>query len=104
MIESKFCIIFTNTDDQDLAYKIAKALIEEKLAACASVYEVKSFFIWGSAVNERQEFRIMIKSKSENYQKIKARVLELHNDEVPEIIQIDITNGLESYLNWISET
>jgi periplasmic divalent cation tolerance protein len=45
---------------------------------------------------------LIVKTEQRIFEKMKRRVLELHSYELPEIIAINISEGLESYLDWIS--
>jgi len=96
-------LILTTVDNQVLAYKIAQKLIEEDIAACAQVDAIQSFYKWNNELENREEYRLMIKAKSSNYKKIEAAILALHNDDTPQIVKIDITEGLPSYLNWVNK-
>jgi len=96
-----FCVIITTSDDQIIAEKIAKKLVEVNLASCVQIDNITSIFKWDSKISSNKEFRLMIKAKSENYTQIQDLVVAIHNYEIPEIIKLDITDGLESYLNWL---
>ncbi|MDI9643597.1 MAG: divalent-cation tolerance protein CutA [Candidatus Verstraetearchaeota archaeon] len=85
------------------AETIAKRLVEEKLAACVNIIpSVKSIYRWNEKVEVGEEAMLLVKTKKESFDKIKKRVVELHSYEVPEIIALEIFDGLESYLEWIS--
>ena len=83
------------------AKKIAKVLIVEKLAACVQLSEIESFYNWNNEFCCDNETLLNIKTIKENFEKIKSRILELHSYDLPEIIQLDITNTSEEYLNFI---
>lgn len=102
-MNSEFNVVITTCGNKEDAGKVIKALLDEKLAACIQVYEIKSFYSWKGAINEDAEQILLIKAKSELYKEIETCIKENHTYEVPEIIQVPITNGSESYLNWIKE-
>ncbi|VVB64156.1 Divalent-cation tolerance protein CutA [uncultured archaeon] len=84
--------------------KIAKALVEERLAACVNVSQVRSYFFWkGKSCDEKEELMI-IKTVMKLVERIKARIKELHSYELPEIIIIPIVGGDERYLQWIAQS
>ena len=84
--------------------KIAKALVEERLAACVNVTQVKSYFTWeGKSCNEAEELMI-IKTEMKQVERIKARIKELHSYELPEIVIIPIVGGDDRYLQWIAQS
>lgn len=100
MLES-CCIILTTTNAQNIVEQITSTLIKENLAACVQVDNVVSHFKWQDKISSEPEFRIVIKAKSANYDKIEKIIISLHNYDIPQIIKLDIQDGLPAYLNWI---
>lgn len=97
-------VVFCNTDSASSAKLIASALVESKLAACVSIFpNIISVYEWEGKIENREEFTLMIKSKETFFEELKEKILQLHPDTVPEIISLDIKNGLSSYLNWMDE-
>ncbi len=94
-------IIQTTCSSRDEAKNIAKILIQEKLAACVQMYEIESFYNWDDKFCNDFETLLNIKTIKENFEKIKSKILELHSYDLPEIIQLDITNASEEYLKFI---
>jgi periplasmic divalent cation tolerance protein len=97
----KIVLIQTTCSTKEEARKIAKVLIEEKLAACIQMFEIESFYNWNNEFCCDNETLLNIKTRKDNFEKIKSRILELHSYDLPEIIQLDITNTSEEYLNFI---
>jgi len=95
--------ITTTTPDRDSAFKIAKLLIEQKLAACVQMFPIESIYTWKGQVCQEKEIILLIKSKSSLFEQIKTLIKENHQYEVPEIIQIPITDGLPEYIKWIND-
>ena len=85
------------------AKNIAKILIDEKLAACVQLSEIESFYNWNDEFCCDYEILVNIKSKKENFEKIKSTIKEHHSYDVPEIIEIDITNSSKKYSKFIDE-
>lgn len=97
-------IIFVTTESLEQAKKIAKVLVELRLAACVNISSpVTSIYHWDSQLQESQEFLLMIKALEKNYSKIEAKVKELHSYSNPEIIYMPITNGSKEYLKWLQD-
>jgi periplasmic divalent cation tolerance protein len=94
-------IVQTTCSSKQEAKIIAKALIEKKLAACVQMYEIESFYNWDDKLCNDFETLLNIKTIKDNFEKIKSKILELHSYDLPEIIQLDITNTSEEYLNFI---
>lgn len=96
-----YCIVLTTTNDKNVADTIARQLVEADFAACVQIDNVTSFFKWDNKLFTEEEFRIMIKAKSEKYKGIENLIVKLHNYEIPQIIKLDITDGLPAYLKWL---
>ena len=96
-------IIQTTCSCQTEAKNIAKALVIEKLAACVQLHEVESVYAWQGDLCCDNETILNIKTRKENFEKVKSKIKELHSYDVPEIIQIDITNSSKKYLKFIGE-
>lgn len=95
------CVVLTTTDSQETANKIAQALIEQRLAACVQIDKVQSFFYYEDDCRNAEEFRLMIKAASKNYKIIEELIKLNHNYRLPQIIKLDITDGLAQYIEWI---
>ncbi len=97
----KIVLIQTTCATKEEARKIAKILIEEKFAACIQMFEIESFYNWNNEFCCDNETLLNIKTRKDNFEKIKSKILELHSYDLPEIIQLDITNTSEEYLKFI---
>ena len=98
-----YTMIVTACPDKDNAKEIAKALIGERFAACVQMYPIESVYTWQGKVCEDNEVALFVKTKAPLFDKIAAVIKDNHPYEVPEIIQIPITDGLPEYLRWIDE-
>lgn len=92
--------------DRTVAERIARALVEERLAACVNLLPgVTSVYRWQGAVETAGEVLLLAKTVPAQLEALTARVAELHPYEVPEVIALDVSGGLPAYLQWIaSET
>jgi periplasmic divalent cation tolerance protein len=85
------------------AEKIARALVEERLAACVNVSPVKSYFTWEGKLSLDSEELMIIKTEGRMIEPLKKRIKELHSYQIPEIIVLPIAEGDEAYLQWIRD-
>jgi periplasmic divalent cation tolerance protein len=86
------------------AEKIARALVEERLAACVNVVPgVMSVYRWKGVVEKENELMLVIKTTGERVEHLKARLLELHPYELPEVVVIPVVGGHKAYLDWLEE-
>ena len=96
-------LILTNLPDAASAEKLARALIENRAAACVNVLApCHSIYRWQGAVEMAAEVPLLIKSTAANYPLIEEMVRAQHPYDVPELIAIPITHGLPAYLAWLA--
>jgi len=101
---SDFVVVFVTCGSEEEALKIASALVEEKLAACANMASLlRSIYRWEGKVCDEKEWLLVIKTRQSLFEDLAERVKALHSYSVPEIIALPITEGSPAYLNWISE-
>lgn len=98
----KFMIIETTYPDLKSGKKLAKTLLERKLAACVQFSEIESNYFWEEKIVSDQEILVTIKTKDDFYQKIEEIIRKDHQYEIPQIIGINIDKGSQSYLEWIA--
>ncbi|MDX1605156.1 MAG: divalent-cation tolerance protein CutA [Candidatus Competibacterales bacterium] len=103
MTHPEFCLVMTTCADRAAAELLAGALLERQLAACIQLLECHSFFRWEGAVQSEPEVLLFIKTRTASYRLLEAAVRELHDYEVPELVQVPIETGLSGYLDWIRE-
>ena len=98
-------VLVLSTAPAEDAKRIAKNLVESRLAACVNVTAVQSFYRWEGQFCEDEESLMIIKTVSGRVDPLIARIRELHPYELPEMIVIPITGGNPPYLDWLrSET
>jgi periplasmic divalent cation tolerance protein len=88
------------------ARRIARAVVESRLAACVNVLEtrVESFYRWKGKVQRGREFLLVIKTSRRHLRKLRAEVERLHSYDVPEFIALPIVSGSPAYLLWLGES
>jgi periplasmic divalent cation tolerance protein len=97
-------VVLTNLPDRNAAVKLARELVERRLAACVNVLaECTSIYRWKGAVENAQEVPVLIKTRSALYEEVEAAIAELHPYELPEIIALPVVRGLPEYLEWVSD-
>ena len=101
---SKLIIILCTVPSKDEGTKIAQRLIQDELAACVNMTgSVSSIFKWKGEICSEEEYILIIKTRSDLFNKIKEEILSLHPYELPEIISLPISDGLDLYLQWIRD-
>lgn len=98
--EYSACVTTVSTDEA--ARKLARSLIEARLAACINIIPgVRSIYEWQSAIQEDNELILMIKTRREHVPQLIEFVKKNHSYEVPELIELPINSGNPDYLSWI---
>ena len=97
--------LMLSTAPADAARALARALVEEGLAACVSVVDgARSVYSWKGAVCDDAESLLLIKTTAANAAGLAARLTELHPYEVPELVSLEIRSdeGNPDYLSWLA--
>jgi len=95
-------VVLTTTPNSEIAELIGRTLVVERLAACANVLPgVTSIFRWKGAVERDSETLMILKTTATELDALRARVMELHPYEVPEVLALPVEAGHEPYLEWV---
>jgi len=99
-----FIQVTTTTAARADAERIARALVEGRLAACVQIAgPVSSTYWWRGDIETAEEFLCIIKTRAELFARAEAAIREMHPYETPEIIATPITGGSADYLKWLAE-
>jgi periplasmic divalent cation tolerance protein len=99
---TEYIQIFTTTASKEDAQKIARKLVEKRLAACAQVVgPISSTYRWKGKIAEEEEWLCMIKSRSSLYEELDRTIKGIHPYEEPEIVVLSIDGGSQGYLEWL---
>ncbi len=96
-------VVLVTTPTPDRAAEIARALVEERLAACGNVVPgLRSVYRWEGKVHDDAEALLVLKTTRARFEALRDRVLALHPYEVPEVIALPVEAGRARYLQWIA--
>ena len=96
-------IVFTNLPDRTSALKLARALVDRRLAACVNVLgEISSVYRWKGEIADETEVALLIKTRATAYAALEAAIKTLHPYEIPEIVAVPVASGLPAYLDWVA--
>ena len=99
-------IVLVTCPSLGLGRKIAKAVVQKRLAACVNVVRspVESFYTWKGKLESAREHLLVIKTTTTRLAQLQAEVKRLHTYDVPEFIALPITGGSANYLSWLSKS
>jgi periplasmic divalent cation tolerance protein len=96
-------LVFVTASTADEADRLARALVDERLAACVTIVPgARSRYRWQGQVEDATEVLLLAKSVRPCLEALVARVRALHSYTVPEIIAVPITGGFDAYLAWLA--
>jgi len=100
----EFIVVLVTVGSVAEGERVARALVEERLAACVNrISAVQSVYRWQGKVEENTEELLVIKTRADLFTALEKRVRELHSYSVPEVIALPIMNGSEAYLKWLGK-
>ena len=100
----RYLIVMTTVADPETARIIARALVEQRLAACVHIDEIDSVYRWEGRVHEDKEWRVMAKTTNDAAERARAAILALHPYDVPALATLDLHEVDPVYAAWIDES
>jgi periplasmic divalent cation tolerance protein len=98
-------IVLTTAVSEEEALKVARHLVERRLAACVNIVpQVASIYRWQDKVEEAREWLLIVKTTAAAFGQVREAIAELHSYELPECICLTIEDGSPAYLQWIAES
>jgi periplasmic divalent cation tolerance protein len=95
-------LVLCTCPDEASAAQLARALVEEGLAACVNrLPGVRSTWRWEGAIQDASEVMLVIKTVEARFEALRERLVALHPYELPEVIAVKVAAGLAPYLRWI---
>lgn len=101
---TEFLQLSITTGTRDEAERIARALVENRLAACVQIAgPITSIYRWQECVEQGEECKLTAKTSSARMEELVAQTIELHSYDCPEIVATEIVGGNVEYLKWLGE-
>jgi periplasmic divalent cation tolerance protein len=95
-------VVLVTTPTAESGAEIARALVEERLAACGNVVPaIRSIYRWAGEIHDDAEALLVLKTERRLVPALKARLPALHPYQVPELLVLAVEDGLPAYLEWI---
>ncbi len=95
-------VILITAPSEESAETLARALVEERLAACVNLVPgVRSIYHWKGAIEDEREILCVVKTARDKVASLRARVLAMHPYQVPEILVLPVEASHPAYLEWL---
>jgi len=96
-------LVLTSLPDHAAASTLARALVTGRLAACVNVgAPVDSMYHWQGQLETTREIPLSIKTRAALYDAVQAAIVAAHPYQLPEVVAVPVTHGLDRYLDWIA--
>ena len=97
-------LVYCTCPDAATADRLARAVVEARLAACVNALpSVRSTYRWKAQVEQADEVLLLIKTTADRLDALTARLRELHPYELPEVLAVQASAGLPEYLDWVAQ-
>lgn len=95
-------LVLTTVSSRDEAERIARSLVDDRLAACVNIVPgLTSIYRWRDAVESAPELLLLIKTSAAHIDRLQAALFRLHSYEVPEFLVLPIGAASQPYLDWL---
>ena len=102
-MSGEYIAITTTIGGREEAQRIGRALVEQKLVACAQIERVESFYTWDGAVQHEEEYRLLCKTAAARYEAVEAAIRRMHSYELPAIHAVALERVYRPYGAWLAE-
>ena len=97
-------IVFTTFAHEEDAVRVSRALLEERLIACANLLPgARSIYRWKGEIADQREIVVLMKTRKQDWAALMSRLSELHPYEIPECVAVRIAAGAPRYMAWLDE-
>ena len=99
----RYLMVMTTTDAREDAERLARGVVEQRLAACVQVLgPISSIYRWRGAVEAAEEWLCLIKTTVARFEALAAHVEANHGYDTPELTAVPVSHGSPAYLAWVS--
>jgi len=100
---TEYSAILTTAPNSEQAKRIIDTLLNAKFAACIQTIPIDSHYVWEGEVCNDKEILLVIKTTNALFNEVEQAICAQHEYDIPQIVQLPITEGFNPYLNWISQ-
>jgi|GEM_PF-368214 len=104
-MDGDYLVVLVTIADAEIGVALGRALVEENLAACVQVIPGgTAIYRWQGRLYTDAQSQLIIKTRRAVWPRLQERIVELHGDEVPEILALPVVDGLPAYLRWLDDS
>jgi periplasmic divalent cation tolerance protein len=101
---SKGTILVSTFPSEESVADVASKVVANRLCACVNFTKIRSIYSWRGKLEDQHEFIALFKTTAKTARKLKAEIARLHPYEVPEIVELKMSDVSKSYLSWLAES
>jgi periplasmic divalent cation tolerance protein len=104
MNDGEYLVVLISVSDAKAGVALGRALVEERLVGCVQVIPGgTAIYRWQGVLYTDAQAQLIIKTRRAAWPALQARIVELHGDDVPEILALPVADGLPAYLRWMDD-
>ncbi|MDO5653752.1 MAG: divalent-cation tolerance protein CutA [Brachymonas sp.] len=96
-------LVITTVDDETVAQNMARAMVEQRLAACVQIQAIESTYIWEAALQEHKEWQLSCKTTASGSAALQQALLEMHPYAVPMLYALPVAWVHRPYADWVAQ-
>lgn len=101
---SDYLQVFTTIGSKEEAQRVARALVEQRLAGCVQIVgPIHSTYWWQGQIETAEEYLCLVKASNEVYGELEVAIKEVHPYDTPEILAMPVADGNADYLQWLQK-
>lgn len=104
MTHTELLAVFTTVSNQEQAAALARAAVEQRLAACVQTEAIRSIYRWQGVVECESEVRLLFKTTRQHYAALETLLRERHPYELPAIFALPVIAGTAEYAAWVLDS
>jgi periplasmic divalent cation tolerance protein len=101
-MSAPLCLVLTTVATREDADRLARAMVEQRFAACAQISAIDSIYRWHDALQCEPEWRLLFKTAEAVRPALQAALRAAHPYELPAIVALPIT-AEEAFADWVAE-
>ncbi len=97
-------VVITTFENETDARNISRKIVQDGVAACASIIPVHSIYVWDGSIQDSPECMVIFKTTSDNGKRLCQAIGDCHPYTTPEILRLDTDHVSHPYMRWLSDS